>query len=355
MTARERIARVLSGGVPDRVPIHDSFWATTVQRWRREGLPPGISPEDYFQTEIVRIAGDYTLQLPERVVEETERSRTYWDSNGALRKELQTADGWTPQWLGFTIKGPDDWRRYRQHLSFNDTRIAPSTPAAYRRARAQGQFVVYSGHACFHPTWARIGMERELTGMAEAPDFITDLFAAHTQLMIDIYEGMRRMGLEFDGAWFNDDLGWRSAPLISPRMYRALVFPHHKRLCDYFAGQGLKTMLHTDGNVGPLIPYFLEAGFVALHPLEAKAGLDVRLLKKKYGDRLVLFGNIDVRAMADPDPSVIEEEIRTKVTAAKEGGGYIYHSDHSVPADVSFASYCRVIELVRHYGRYDGG
>jgi len=37
---------------------------------------------------------------------------------------------------------------------------------------------------------------------------------------------------------------------------------------------------------------------------------------------------------------------------AKKGGGYIYHSDHSIPDDVSFPQYCRVIELVKKYGTY---
>jgi uroporphyrinogen decarboxylase len=351
MLSQERIATVLSGGVPDRVPIHDAYWETTVQRWRGEGLPQGVSPHDYFDTEIVRIGGDYTMQFPVRLVEESDRYRLYWDENGALRKDLQTPDGWTPQWLDFTIKSPDDWQKYRHQMAFNDTRISQETREAYQRARAQGKFVVYSGHACFHPTWARIGMVNELIWLMEDPDFIADLFGAHTQLMIDIYEGLRRLGMTFDAAWFNDDLGWKVAPLISPKLYRELVFPQHKRLCDYFAGQGLKTMLHSDGNIAPLIPHFLEAGFVALHPLEAKAGLDVRDLKAQYGDRLVLFGNIDVRKLAGTKEEV-EAEIRTKLTAAKEGGGYIYHSDHSVPANVSFANYCLAIELVKQYGAY---
>ncbi|MBI3911686.1 MAG: hypothetical protein HY320_12245 [Armatimonadetes bacterium] len=353
MTPQERIAIVLSGGVPDRVPIHDTYWETTVQRWWREGLPYGVSPHDYFQTEIVCITGDYTLQLPERLVEENDRARTYWDSNGALRRDLRTPDGWTPQWLDFTIKSKEDWFKHRHRTAFSDSRIPESVLKTYRHAREQGKFTVYAGHACFHPTWAKIGMENELMWLAEDPDFISDLFAAHAQLMIDLYQGMRRAGLEFDAAWLYDDLGWRRAPLISPRMYRELVFPHHKRLCDFFAEQGLKTMLHSDGNVAPLIPHFLDAGFVALHPLEVKAGLDVQALKKQYGSRLVLFGNIDVRKMADPDPEVIEEEIRTKVSAAREGGGYIYHSDHSIPKDVSLSGYRRVIELVHRYGRYE--
>ena len=56
--------------------------------------------------------------------------------------------------------------------------------------------------------------------------------------------------------------------------------------------------------------------------------------------------------MSAEDPKVIEEEIKTKISVAKQGGGYIYHSDHSVPDDVSFEQYKRVIELVHKYGRY---
>jgi uroporphyrinogen decarboxylase len=78
--------------------------------------------------------------------------------------------------------------------------------------------------------------------------------------------------------------------------------------------------------------------------------MDVAEIKHRFGSQLVLQGGIDVRKMIQPDK--IEEEIRTKLAAAKPGGGYIYHSDHSVPDNVSFADYCRVVALVKHYGRY---
>lgn len=352
MTSKERIGLVLSKGIPDRVPFHDSYWQTTIQRWHKEGLPIGISPEDYFGAEIVRIGGDYSLQFPIEIIEETKEYRIYIDSNGAKRKDLQaTGGGWTPQWLEFAIKSPDDWVKYRYRAGFNSSRLPKSLLQVYQKAREREKFIVYSGHACFHPTWHKIGMENQLILMSEDPQFIMELFEAHTNLTIDIYEGMKQMGLDFDAAWFNDDLGYRNAPLISPDMYKELVFPFHKRLCDYFAAEGIKTMLHSDGNVEPLIPYFIEAGFVALHPLEAKAGLDVRELKPKYKDHLVLFGNIDVRALAS-NLETIEEEIKSKLNFAKEGGGYIYHSDHSVPDNVPFGNYKFAVELVRLYGKY---
>lgn len=352
MSGRERVRRVLEGSIPDRVPISDSYWTTTIERWQREGMLQDVSPDEYFQLDIVYLGGDYTLQLPERVLEQTPTTRTYWDRDGALRKDSHMSDGWTSQWLDYTIKTKEDWAKYRHHLTFNPTRIPDGTLEHYRRARAEGKAVLYSGHACFHPTWSRLGMVNELMLMIEQPDLIHDMFAAHSQLIIDIYDGMRRLGIEFDGARMADDLGYVKAPLISPAMYHDMVLPYHKRICDHLAKDGLRTMLHSDGNVAPLIPGFLEAGFAGLHPLEVKAGLDVRQLKPQYGKRLILYGNIDVRKLSGTKED-IEEEIASKIPIAKQGGGYIYHSDHSVPHSVPFENYRLALELVKRYGSYE--
>ena len=64
------------------------------------------------------------------------------------------------------------------------------------------------------------------------------------------------------------------------------------------------------------------------------------------------MGGIDVRTMADANPEKIEEEISKKFEVAKKNGGYIYHSDHSIPNNVSFQQFERVIELARRYGKY---
>ena len=102
-----------------------------------------------------------------------------------------------------------------------------------------------------------------------------------------------------------------------------------------------------------LTPLIIETGFDCIQPIEVKAGNDLVKLKKDYGDQLSFMGGIDVRAMASPDPDDILREISSKIPIAKQGGGYIYHSDHSVPSNVSFEQYCRVIELVNEYGKYD--
>jgi uroporphyrinogen decarboxylase len=163
---------------------------------------------------------------------------------------------------------------------------------------------------------------------------------------------MKEGGFEFDGVWLFCDLGYRNGLLFSPRHYDEQLRPTFQRIFDYFKGEGLPTILHSCGRVSALIPRFIKDGLSCLQPLEVKAGMDVIELKKAFGDEMAFMGGIDVRAMADPDPSVIEEEIKAKIPFAKRGGGYIYHSDHSIPTNVSFDQYRRVLELVRKYGAY---
>jgi uroporphyrinogen decarboxylase len=114
----------------------------------------------------------------------------------------------------------------------------------------------------------------------------------------------------------------------------------------------MHTILHCCGNVKELIPYFIEEGIDCLQPIEVKANMDLVELKKEFGDEMAYMGGIDVRLMNLDDSKLLEKEIREKVSVAKVGGGYIYHSDHSVPNTVSFYQYKRVMNLVNKYGKY---
>src|SRR5262249_54392309 len=139
----------------------------------------------------------------------------------------------------------------------------------------------------------------------------------------------------------------------SPRMYKELIWPDHKRLADWAHAHRMKFIYHTDGDVNGVMDLYLAAGFDALQPLEAKASMDIRKLCPKYGDRISFFGNVDVMIMGTNDRVKIEEEVRSKLAAGMATKGYIYHSDHSVPPLVSWDTYQFVIQLVEEFGRYE--
>lgn len=352
MTSRERVLRALRHEEPDRIPIHDVPWEHTIRRWRREGLPETVSPADRFGYELRSLGPDISLQFAEETIEETETHRTYRDSKGAILRSFKDHES-TPQTLDFTINSAEAWEAHRGRLRWNDGRVDwDAALRANRTYRQQGLFVQYFAHIGFDWLQRMVGAERMLTAMLDEPDWVADMMQALTDLVIRGCEEMLRRGFVFDGAYLANDMGYRNGTLFSPTLFRKFELPHQARLCAFFRERGLPVILHSCGNVTEFVPLLIEAGFTCLQPLEVKAGMDLLALKREFGDRLCFMGGIDVRAMADPDPAVIEAEIAAKIPAAKAGGGYIYHSDHSVPSNVSFPRYCRVMDLVREYGTY---
>ena len=49
---------------------------------------------------------------------------------------------------------------------------------------------------------------------------------------------------------------------------------------------------------------------------------------------------------------MILAEIDEKLPILKEGGGYIFSSDHSIPNDVSLDTMRRIVERVKQAGAY---
>ncbi len=95
-------------------------------------------------------------------------------------------------------------------------------------------------------------------------------------IIIESYKKISKEGIAVDGFHFSDDIAYKNAMLISPKTYKELLFPCHNRLCDFFKSQGLPVMYHTDCKLNEALPLLIETGITAIHPLEAKAGNDVR-------------------------------------------------------------------------------
>jgi len=195
-----------------------------------------------------------------------------------------------------------------------------------------------------------IKTEELLILLVEDPEWAKDMFRTHAILLIEMAKIMMEYGFKFDGAFLYNDMGYRNGLLFSPRTYQEVLQETDAMVCEFFHKNNMPVILHSCGNVKELIPYLIDAGFDCLQPLEVKAGMDLLELKPEYGDKISFMGGIDVRKMTDP--VAIEEEISRKFEVAKKGGGYIYHSDHSIPKNISFEDYNRVISLVKKYGKY---
>jgi uroporphyrinogen decarboxylase len=109
--------------------------------------------------------------------------------------------------------------------------------------------------------------------------------------------------------------------------------------------------MHSCGDIRPFVGDLVEIGVECLNPLEVKAGVDPLELKSRYGKDLVLHGGINALLMRDYQS--VEDEMRRLIPAMKEGSGYIFATDHSIPSNCSFKEFGRIVELYKHWGSYE--
>lgn len=351
LSGRERIMRNLRRQDADRVGLYDMYWSTALERWRRQGLPADISAVDYFNLDIEPMWIDLSLQLPYQLIEQTGEYRIEKNSYGTTYKTFSHATS-TPGWLDHEIRTSGDYAAIAGRHQWNDTRVEqPAFRSAFAHAREKGRFIVYPGAISWDAILPIVGAETLMVAMMDEPEWVDAMFTRAARLFVDGFDDLTARGYDFDGVWIFNDMAYRNGPFFSPATYDELFFKHDLALCTYFHERGLPVILHSCGNIKPLLPRLIEAGYDCIQPLESKAGMDVRELKGQYGRQISFMGGIDANKMA-AGAQVIEEEIASKITVAKQGGGYVYHSDHSVPDTVSLDQYRHVLDLVRQYGSY---
>jgi len=188
--------------------------------------------------------------------------------------------------------------------------------------------------------------------MLEEPDWVRDMAKTYTDLILRDFQAVTDAGAHADAVWVFGDVGYNHGTFFSPATYRDLIWPEHTRMVEWMHARGMKFIYHTDGDVRAFLDLFIKAGFDCIQPLEAKAGMDVRQLAPQSGRQLAFFGNIDMSVAIRGDREELEQEVKTKLAAGMANRGYAYHSDHSVPPQVSWATYRWLVDLLDKYGNY---
>ena len=351
-TTRQRFKRMFAHQEADRVPILASPWGTTVERWRREGMPADADYAEHFGLDrVVGVGGDSSPRFEEKVIEETADYIVRYDSWGTTAKNWKHASS-TPHWLARTIVDRNSWEAAKARMVMTRDRIDWASLAAHYPLWRKNDWWIQGGlWFGFDVTHARVvGTEQCLLWMAEDPDLVRDIFTTELDCSLQLLDMIWDEGYTFDSIFWCDDMGYRNGTFFSVPMYRALLKPVQQRAIEWAHAKGIVAHLHSCGNVNAFVPELADIGLDALNPLEVKAGMDPVYLKKTYGDRLVLHGGLNAMLWNHIDQ--IEAEIRRLLPILKQGGGYIFQEDHSIPDNVSLEDFRRILKLAQELGRY---
>lgn len=353
MTSKEIITALLARRPAERYGHYEHIWPETYKEfWPQQGYPVTEDPSVYFEYDIYPLGGwvdTSSFVGRDELVEETAEWKVTKNGKGATLKHWKNKSG-TPEHIGFEVTTPEIWQKYKEPLTeFNPARYSVKE---YKERLAIGRekkrYCVAGNCFVFELLRAMVGDEHFLPAMLLEPDWIKDICQTYLDFYIRHYAALFEGGGLPDGMWIYEDLGYKNGLFCSPALLDELIFPYHKKLLDFFHDYKLPVIIHSCGDIRKAVPGIINAGYACLQPMEAKAGVHVVELAKLYKDKLAFMGNIDITVLITNDRAKIKDEIESKMQALKKlGASYIFHSDHSIPPEVTLETYRYILDIFR--------
>lgn len=337
-----RLFAALDGKEPDRVPNFEIFVAGNI----RSALlgypcPEGVAGEIEFRP---KFGYDYLYVVaPHRV------PPVY------SRKELKTrsARGGERKWADTHSAMITDWDSFRDYVypvpgSLNVSEVRSSVTAA-RKIHGKAGVGALMPVAPFTEAYLLFGFEGFCLQLHDHPELVK---AVTDRIGLVGEEDMKQLCREeIDFVVLGDDMAYTEGMMISPELMRNFFFPWYRRFIQAARDAGKRVVFHSDGNVEPVIPDFIDAGLNALHPIEPKA-MDIVRLKKAYAKRLSFFGNIDVDLLSRGAVKEVEAQVREHIALVAPGGGYALGSSNAVADYVNPENYRAMLLANWQYGAY---
>jgi hypothetical protein len=322
-------------------------------------------PTEYLITVLMglpdNITANYIFDID---IRETEKNTFYIESkeHGFWSIEKYEEESDTCVTVNDSIKegGIKELRRYVDYLErkvsvplhpyIEDGLESIRIAVEHEKAQEDGMFVMGAADiAC--PTFLPY-FPLFLQAMIDEPKLVERYMAMTTEGVMPILKSQLEMGVE--GILGAVDWCFGRAPLYSPDMFRRFMVPHLKRIVDECHRYGIPYIKHLDGHTTPHLDLLIdEIGIDGLHSIEPAAGMDISLIKKKYGDRITLLGNIDCgHLLTFGSNEEVVEGVKKILKAASPGGGHIFSSSNSIHSGVSPQTFWTVIDTVKEFGIY---
>ena len=197
-----------------------------------------------------------------------------------------------------------------------------------------------------------IGKVRDLLtfeGLAYAiydyPEMVEDMVETCCVLVEDFLDQvLPHFDFDYASGW--EDIAFKSGPIVSVEFFRDVVMPRYKRIGKKLEQAGIDIWFYDcDGDIRPILPYFMEAGVNCMFPFEVNCSGHPGELLDEYGEELRIMGGVDKMALGRGKKAI--KEYMESLVPYVERGGFIPHVDHRCPPNVKEEDYLYYLDLKR--------
>ena len=193
-------------------------------------------------------------------------------------------------------------------------------------------------------------------------DFVIDLYEnpedLHQQAKKKCRDAIELAKMQADAGTdficLNSDFGFNDGPFISPTMFAEFVTPYLTEIVGAIHDLGLKAILHSDGDLRKILDQLVSSGIDGYQSVDPQGHMDIAEVKKQYGDRLILMGNVKSAALQDSDPETIRESVRYAIENGKPGGKYIFSTSNCIFAGMPLENYHIMLDEYEKLAYYHG-
>ncbi|MDD5017707.1 MAG: uroporphyrinogen decarboxylase family protein, partial [Eubacteriales bacterium] len=303
MNSRERFLAVLNNQKPDRIPVVATFTPQVADIFAEKfGL--SNKAEDSFMADRISYT-DILLKLGnDAVLVGAGRAKNCSTKKIEGNRKI---DEWgfiieTHGYYGEIISRPlskvmniDDLNKYNIPDPLADGRYDSALMNIDKHKNDYG--IIGELEAClFELSWCLVGLEKFIIDMAIGEEYIQVLLDRVLEFSTTCGKELIKLGC--DMIWTGDDFGTQQGLLISPELWRENFKPRMKKMYDEFKilNPNIKIAYHSCGSIQPIIGDLIEIGLDVLNPLQPLAkDMGLKQIKEKFGDKLVLFGGVDVQ------------------------------------------------------------
>ncbi len=189
--------------------------------------------------------------------------------------------------------------------------------------------------------------------LADEPEKVHAEAAARVDRAIERAETLRdRSGL--DGFALCSDYCFNNGPFLSPGQFGEFITPYLARLTRAYRDMGFYVIKHTDGDIMPIADQLVQAGPHALHSLDPQGNVDIAEVKRLYGEKVCLIGNVSCAMLDTGSEAECVESVRYCLKHGMPGGGYIFSTSNCIYTGMRLSRYELILDVWRKEGNYAG-